>query len=56
MGEIIKLELPSVTVLDPIRRAQAEEYRDIPSVVDVDFMDAHLNGNDLNHTFNFIRV
>jgi hypothetical protein len=40
-GEIIKLELPSITVLDPIRKAQAEEYRGIPSVIGVDFMRIH---------------
>jgi hypothetical protein len=40
-GEIVKLELPSVTVLDPIRKTPAEEYRGIPSVIGVNFIRIH---------------
>lgn len=55
-GEIVKFELPSVTVLDPIRRAPAEEYRGIPSVIGVDFIRIHKMALylDLNKNISFL--
>jgi hypothetical protein len=40
-GEIAKFEMPSISVLEPITRKPAEEYRGIPSVIGLDFLRIH---------------
>ena len=40
-GEIVKFEMPSISVLDPVAKKPAEEYRGIPSVIGLDFIRIH---------------
>jgi len=40
-GDIVKFEMPSVSVLDPIAKKPVEEYKGIPSVIGVDFLRLH---------------